>query len=98
MRRRPPRSTLTDTLFPYTTLFRSGLPAMYISIRVVDASGNDVERGAIGELLVKGPTVTPGYWNRPDANAAAFTEDGWLRTGDAVRIDEDDYLFVIDRF
>lgn len=75
-----------------------GLPAMYASIRVVDASGSDVEPGSIGELLIKGPTVTPGYWNRPDANAAAFTEDGWLRTGDAVRIDEDGYLFVIDRF
>jgi long-chain acyl-CoA synthetase len=53
--------------------------------------------GAIGELLVKGPNVTEGYWNRPDATTRAFTEDGWFRTGDIVARDEDGYLVYHDR-
>ena len=66
-------------------------------IRVVDERDQDVPVGAPGEILVSGPSVTPGYWNRPDENFSAFTEDGWFRTGDIGRVDEDGYLFLIDR-
>jgi fatty-acyl-CoA synthase len=45
---------------------------------------------------VRGPNVTPGYWNRPEANKASFT-DGWLHTGDAARIDEEGYFYIVDR-
>ncbi len=55
-----------------------------IEFRIVDGDGNSVADGAVGELEVRGPNVTPGYWNAPEATAAAFHE-GWLRTGDLVR-------------
>ena len=46
---------------------------------------------------MKGPNITPGYWNRPDANASSFT-DGWLHTGDAARIDEEGFYYIVDRW
>ena len=49
-----------------------------------------------GELLLRGPMATPGYWRNPEATAAAFL-DSWFRTGDLVRRDEEDYLYVVDR-
>lgn len=53
--------------------------------------------GTSGELLVRGPTVTPGYWNDPQATAAALDGDGWLRTGDVARVDAGGYLRIVDR-
>src|SRR6266850_666966 len=66
----------------------SGKPVLHTEVRIVRPDGADAEIGELGELWVKGPNVTPGYWNRPDANASSFT-DGWLHTGDAARIDEE---------
>ncbi|MCZ6657016.1 MAG: AMP-binding protein, partial [Gammaproteobacteria bacterium] len=51
----------------------------------------------VGELWVKGPNITPGYWNRPDANESSFT-DGWLHTGDAAYLDADGFLYIVDRW
>ena len=75
----------------------SGLPVMHTALRIVDHDGNDVEPGGVGELLIKGPTVTPGYWKRPEANQTSFT-DGWFHTGDAARTDEDGYYYIVDRW
>jgi len=76
----------------------TGLPALHTEVRLVDEEGRDVTApGAIGEIWVKGANVTPGYWNRPEANAESFT-DGWLHTGDAARIDDDGYYYVVDRW
>ncbi len=59
--------------------------------------GCEVKLGEGGELLVKGPNVFKGYWNRPEATESAFTEDGWFRTGDQARIDERGRLEIVGR-
>jgi fatty-acyl-CoA synthase len=74
-----------------------GKPQLLCSVRIVDEAGNDVEDGAVGDLLFGGPSVTPGYWNNPDATRAAFTEDGWLKSGDLARRDEDGFYYVVGR-
>ena len=55
-------------------------------LRVVDDSGIDVPQGQRGELLIKGPQVMLGYWDKKEANLEAFSEDGWLKTGDYVEV------------
>lgn len=76
----------------------AGLPAMHTEVRLVDENGVEVtEPEQIGEVWVRGPNVTPGYWNRPEATAEAF-QDGWLKTGDAARRDADGYYFIVDRW
>ncbi|MBL6751103.1 MAG: long-chain fatty acid--CoA ligase, partial [Nevskia sp.] len=74
----------------------AGKPLLHTETRIVDEAGNDVPRGQMGELWVRGPNVTPGYWNRPEANRSSFT-DGWLHTGDAARVDEEGYYYIVDR-
>jgi fatty-acyl-CoA synthase len=78
----------------------AGKPVLHAEVRVVaDAEGRrDAAAGEVGELWVRGPAVTPGYWNRPEATRAAFAEGGWLRSGDAVRVDEEGFFFVVDRW
>ena len=76
----------------------AGLPVIHIEVRVVDEGGVDVARGKVGELWVRGPSITRGYFNRPDATAEAFADGGWLRTGDAARQDADGYFYIVDRW
>ncbi len=73
-----------------------GQPTAFVDIRIVDSDGEDVPRGETGELLVRGPGVTPGYWENPEAQEEAFTDD-WLHTGDVARRDEDGYVYLVDR-
>src|ERR1700737_4125262 len=75
----------------------SGKPVLHTEVRIVRPDGIDAEVGELGELWVKGPNITPGYWNRPDANQSSFT-DGWLHTGDAARIDEEGFYYIVDRW
>ena len=75
----------------------SGKPVLHTEVRIVLPDGSDAAIGEIGELWVKGPNITPGYWNRPDANRSSFT-DGWLHTGDAARIDEEGFYYIVDRW
>ncbi|MBS7779757.1 AMP-binding protein, partial [Acidovorax sp. CCYZU-2555] len=72
---------------------RAGLGA---EIRIVDAGGGDCARGEVGELVVRGPMVTRGYWNLPEVSAQAL-RDGWFHTGDGARMDADGYIFIADR-
>jgi fatty-acyl-CoA synthase len=73
-----------------------GTPNFYVDVRVVDDDGRDLPAGQAGEMMVKGPSVTPGYWHKPAETQAAI-RDGWLHTGDVVLRDEEGYLFVVDR-
>ena len=68
-----------------------GRPAPYVDLRVVGPDGTDAPRGEPGEVWVRSPAVTPGYWG--DGTALAVT-DGWFRTGDLGRMDDEGYLFV----
>jgi fatty-acyl-CoA synthase len=73
-----------------------GFPAPAVEVRIVDASGREAPAGAEGELQLRGPAVTPGYWNQPDATARAFV-DGWFRTGDVARREPNGMYRLIDR-
>lgn len=73
-----------------------GFPNFYIDVRVVDDAGNDCGPDQPGELLMRSPVVTPGYWNNPQATKEAIT-DGWFHTGDIVRKDAEGYFYVVDR-
>lgn len=75
----------------------AGRPVVHGEIRLVDPEGRDVDDETIGEIWIRGPSVTPGYWRNPDATRQAFT-DGWFRTGDAARRDADGYYYIVDRW
>jgi long-chain acyl-CoA synthetase len=74
----------------------AGLAIPVCDLRVVDAEGRDVPAGAVGELWIKGPNVVKGYWRKPEATAESFTA-GWLHTGDLVRLDDEGFLYILDR-
>jgi fatty-acyl-CoA synthase len=73
-----------------------GLPYFSVEARIVGDDGHDLPDGEVGELWVRGPSVTQGYWQQPETTAAAFS-DGWFRTGDAARRDADGFYFLVDR-
>ncbi len=74
-----------------------GYPLPDLAVRIVDPdTGADVESGQTGEIWLKGPAVTPGYWRKPEETARAF-EQGWFRTGDLGSVDKDGYYYLIDR-
>jgi len=75
-----------------------GRPAPTVEIRVVDPAGADVPVGESGEIWLRGPTIMlRGYWNEPDATAEAITPDGWFRSGDIGRFDDEGFLYLVDR-
>jgi long-chain acyl-CoA synthetase len=74
-----------------------GLPLPGVLVRLIDRSGVDALVGDPGEVWVKGPNVFAGYWDDPEATRAALTEDGWLRTGDLAVVDDDGFLWLVDR-
>ena len=74
-----------------------GLPIPSTDVAIKDDAGNDLALGEIGEICVRGPQVTVGYWNRPDETAKVMLPGHWLRTGDIGRMDERGYVFIEDR-
>lgn len=73
-----------------------GHPMLLLDVRLVDPQGREVADGEIGEIAVRGDTVTPGYWGSPELTAERIT-DGWLHTGDMARRDDEGHLFIVDR-
>jgi fatty-acyl-CoA synthase len=71
-----------------------GRPVQHTAVRLVDDTGRDVGAGEEGEIWIKGPSVTPGYWGK---DPSEFFTDGWFRTGDVARRDDDGYYYLVDR-
>jgi long-chain acyl-CoA synthetase len=74
-----------------------GRPLPGVEVRLLDGQEDDVLVGDVGHLHVRGPNVFSGYWQDADATAAVLTPGGWLRTGDLAVVDDDGYLFLVDR-
>lgn len=75
----------------------AGTPVPFVELRLVGSDGAEVPPGERGEICVRGPNVTPGYWAQPAATEAAFDPEGWLHTGDIGYLDGDGCLYVVDR-
>jgi len=75
----------------------AGHRMMHTRLRIADEAGNALPDGEVGEIQIKGPAVTPGYWKAPEETAQAFV-DGWFRTGDAGRLRPDGTLYIVDRY
>jgi acyl-CoA synthetase (AMP-forming)/AMP-acid ligase II len=74
----------------------AGRAAPHVEVRIVDRDDNEVPRGEVGEVVARGDNVMLGYWNRPEDTAAAL-RDGWMHTGDGGRMDDNGYVFIVDR-
>ena len=74
----------------------AGRAGYCIELRIVDHEGHEVPRGTVGEVVVRGPNVMQGYWNKPEQTAMAV-RDGWMHTGDGARMDADGFIFIADR-
>jgi len=68
-----------------------GTPIRGVRMRVVDNSDHEIPLGEVGEIVIRGPNVMKGYWQRPEATAEAI-RDGWFHSGDLARVDEDGYF------
>ncbi|MNJ31559.1 Long-chain-fatty-acid--CoA ligase [compost metagenome] len=77
-------------------MYSAGLPGICVEIRVVDAQDNEVPRGTVGEIIVRGPNVMLGYWKKPEATAEAL-RGGWMHTGDGGYMDEEGFIYICDR-
>ena len=96
---------MTETAASTTLLGKEDIPrkigsagkiGMHGAMLIADQDGKEVPVGEVGELCLKGVCITPGYWNRDDANEDGF-RNGWFRTGDLARIDEEGFLYIEDR-
>lgn len=75
----------------------TGKAFFHTEVRVVDAAGDDCDADEAGEVLIRGPHVMVGYWNRPEATAESIDDDGWLHTGDVAVMDRDGFVYIQDR-
>jgi long-chain acyl-CoA synthetase len=74
-----------------------GLPVPSTDVLILDDEEQEVPIGSSGEICIKGPQVTPGYWQRPDETALVFTKNGYLKTGDIGKMDEEGFIYLVDR-
>src|SRR6202023_2482493 len=73
-----------------------GTPIRDVQMRVVDGEDHELPQGEVGEIVIRGPNVMKGYWQRPEATAEALA-DGWLHTGCLARVDSGGYFYIVDR-
>ncbi len=74
-----------------------GTPIAGVGMKVIDDAGDEAPVGEPGEVVIRGHNVMKGYWRRPEATAAAIDADGWFKTGDIAKVDDDGYFFIVDR-
>ncbi|WP_341894043.1 AMP-binding protein, partial [Ferrovibrio terrae] len=92
-----PTVFLMDRAHAQAKIGSVGKPQLLAEVRVVDDNDQPLPAEHAGELQIRGPGITPGYWNNEAATKATFTNDGWLRTGDVARRDADGYYYIVDR-
>ena len=92
-----PTVFLMDERNVHRKLGSVGKPQMFVDVRIAGDDGADQPPDTIGELWIRGPAVTPGYWKQPDKTAEAFAPDGWLRSGDLAKRDAEGYFYIVDR-
>ena len=91
-----PGSLVLDSSDALRKIGSCGKPVMYNDVLIVNDKFERVKSNKVGQLVVRGPNVTPGYWRNTEANSKDFFE-GWLKTGDAARVDEDGFFYIVDR-
>ena len=92
-----PLALLLDPASATTKLGSAGRPPLLVDLRIMGTDQRPVGPGETGELAVRGPNVMAGYWRRPEATRKVLSSDGWLRTGDAARSDQEGYVWIVDR-
>lgn len=92
-----PTALLMDPADAWERIGSVGKPQLLCNVRIAGPDGREVAEGEVGDLLFAGPGVTPGYWRNEEATRAAFTDDGWLRSGDLARRDADGFYYVAGR-
>ena len=92
-----PACIFLDPAHALRKLGSTGKALLHTEMRIVNDDGDDCGPDEIGELWVAGPNITPGYWNKPEATVAAF-EGRWLKTGDAARMDDEGFVYIVDRW
>ena len=89
--------TFNDQAHTRSKIGSVGKPVVNLDVKILGPDDALVEPGAQGEIVLRGPKVVSSYWKNPEATAAAFTTDGWFRTGDIGHFDKDGYLYIDDR-
>ena len=92
-----PAGTALDSADAVAKVGSAGKSQFFVDVRVVRPDGTECAPGEIGEVVLSGPNIMAGYWNAPEATAAAIV-DGWYHSGDAGSTDEDGYLYIRDRY
>ena len=75
----------------------AGKPLLHTEIKIVGEDGEELSHSEVGEIYIKGPNITPGYWRKEEATRESFI-DGWLKTGDAAYFDDEGFLYIVDRW
>jgi fatty-acyl-CoA synthase len=89
--------TFNDQAHILSKIGSVGKPVLNLELKILGPDDTPAGAGQAGEILLRGPKVVSAYWNNPEATAAAFTADGWFRTGDIGHLDKDGYLYIDDR-
>jgi fatty-acyl-CoA synthase len=92
-----PTAFLVDPADAWDRIGSVGKPQLLCRARIVDGSGREAADGEVGDLQFAGPGITPGYWRNPEATRAAFSDDGWLISGDLARRDAEGFFYIAGR-